>query len=62
MDLHTKKIVGYSFSRAMTTDLIVKALKNAYDSQKPSGSIVFHSDHGSQYTSDDFAKKYKPIK
>src|SRR5690625_2268240 len=30
MDLHTKKIVGYSFSRTMTTELITKALENAY--------------------------------
>ena len=26
MDLHTKKIIGYSFSRTMTTELITKAL------------------------------------
>jgi len=25
MDLHTKKIVGYSFSRTMTTELITNA-------------------------------------
>jgi transposase InsO family protein len=57
MDLHTKKIVGYSFSRTMTTDLFTMALENAYDSQNPSDGVVFHSDLGPQYTSDDFAKK-----
>lgn len=62
MDLHTKKIVGYSFSRSMTTDLIIRALENAYYSQNPSGGIVFHSDLGSQYTSDDFAKKIQAYK
>lgn len=62
MDLHTKKIVGYSFSRTMTTDLITKALENAYDSQNPSDGVVFHSDLGSQYTSDDFAKKIQTYK
>lgn len=29
IDLHTREIVGYSFSRTMTTDLITQALKNA---------------------------------
>lgn len=62
MDLHTKKIVGFSFSRTMTTDLITKALENAYDSQNPSDGVVFHSDLGSQYTSDDFAKKIQTYK
>ena len=56
MDLHTKKIVGYSFARSMTTDLITKALDNAYYSQKPAKGLIFHSDLGTQYTSDEFAK------
>src|SRR5690625_3788551 len=30
MDLHSKKIVGYSFSRTMSTELIINALDNAY--------------------------------
>ncbi|GEN29818.1 transposase InsO family protein [Cerasibacillus quisquiliarum] len=61
MDLHTKKIVGYSFSRKMTTELIIKALENAYHTQKPDEGLIFHSDLGTQYTSGEFAniiKKY----
>ena len=56
MDLHTKKIVGYSFSRTMTTELITQALENAYYTQKPGEGLIFHSDLGTQYTSDEFAK------
>lgn len=59
MDLHTKKIVGYSFSRNMTTELVIKALENAYYSQKPGKGLIFHSDLGTQYTSDDFTKMIK---
>src|SRR5690625_2612574 len=55
MDLHTKKVVGYSFARTMTTELIIKALENAYHTQKPSEGLIFHSDLGTQYTSDEFA-------
>lgn len=54
MDLHTKKIVGHSFSRTMTTDLIIQALENAYHIQRPREGLIFHSDLGTQYTSDEF--------
>lgn len=54
MDLHTKKIIGYSFDRRMTTDLITKALENAYHTHKPAEGLIFHSDLGAQYTSDEF--------
>lgn len=45
---------GYSFSKAMDTNLIIAALKNAYEIQKPSGSVIFHSDLGTQYTSEAY--------
>ena len=51
MDLHSKKIIGYHFSKQMTTDIIVQALKNAYVSQRPKGKVILHTDLGSQYTS-----------
>ncbi len=54
MDLFSKKIVGYSFSRNMTTELALQAVKNAITSQRPAGPITLHSDLGSQYTSSDF--------
>jgi putative transposase len=59
MDLHTRKIVGYSFSKTMDTSLIITALKNAYETQKPSGSVIFHSDLGTQYTSEAYAEQLK---
>ncbi|MCT2536221.1 IS3 family transposase [Aquibacillus koreensis] len=57
MDLHTKKIIGYAFSRSMTTELVLKALDNAYITQQPNDGVVFHSDLGSQYTSEDFRQR-----
>lgn len=54
MDLHTKKIVGYSFGHTMTTELITKALENAYHMQQSAEGLIFHSDLGAQYTSDEF--------
>ncbi|WP_278474620.1 IS3 family transposase [Turicibacter sanguinis] len=54
MDLHSKKIIGYHFSKQMTTDIIVQALKNAYVSQSPKDKVILHTDLGTQYTSQDF--------
>lgn len=54
MDLHTRKIIGYSFGKRMTTDLVIKALENACISQKPNKGLIFHSDLGAQYTSLEF--------
>ncbi len=42
--LHTKKIVGYSFDKNITTDLIIRALDNAVILKKPNARIIFHSD------------------
>ncbi len=54
LDLHSKKVVGYSFSRTMTTDVVMKALENAYETQAPEEGLILHTDLGSQYTSEEF--------
>ena len=56
MDIFSKKIIGYSFSRNMTTELDLQAVRNAIKSQCPSGPITLHSDLGSQYTISEFQK------
>ena len=47
----------------MTNDLVVKALKNAYYSQSPDKDkqLIFHSDLGSQYTSNDLKDLCKEV-
>jgi putative transposase len=62
MDLHSKKIVGYSFDRSMTTELVKTALENAYQTQNPSEGLILHSDLGSQYTSEEFQNDCKTKK
>lgn len=54
LDLHTKKIVGYSFSRSMETQIVIKALENAIINQSPQRGLVLHTDLGTQYTSEQF--------
>ena len=45
-DLCLKKIVGYSFSSRIDTNLTVTALKMTVNRQKPQDNLIFHSDRG----------------
>ncbi|MCK5190084.1 MAG: IS3 family transposase, partial [Methylococcales bacterium] len=56
MDLFSRRIVGWSISKRMTTDLICKAMIMAYNLRQPPKGLVFHSDRGSQYTSKRYRK------
>lgn len=59
MDLYTRKIIGYSFSKTMDSSVAIAALDNAYRLQQPIGSVIFHSDLGVQYTSTEFINRLK---
>lgn len=56
MDLHSKKIIGHSFSKKINTELAVAAVRNAYKTQRPKDKLVLHTDMGCQYTSEGFRK------
>lgn len=51
LDLFTRKIVGWKLSDRMTTDLVLAALDQAYEAQKPPKGLLHHSDRGTQYAS-----------
>lgn len=38
----------------MRTDLVTDALTMAITTRSPAGKVIFHSDRGTQYTSEDF--------
>lgn len=61
IDLFDRKVIGWSFSRDMTTENTVSpAFKMAWNRRGKSGvsdlGLIFHSDRGSQYTSKEFIK------
>tara|TARA_B100001063_G_scaffold976_1_gene710 strand:- start:2716 stop:3060 length:345 start_codon:yes stop_codon:yes gene_type:complete len=56
MDLYSRRIVGWHIDKRMTTDLINKALIEAYNLRQPPNGFVFHSDRDSQYTSLELSK------
>jgi len=59
LDLHTKKVIGYKFSRKMTTEIVLEALENAVQAQQPGPGLIVHTDLGTQYTSDAFQERLK---
>lgn len=54
LDLASRRVVGFAVAEHMRTPLILEALKMATTSRRPGPGLVFHSDRGSQYTSDAF--------
>lgn len=63
MDLYTMRIIGHHFSKSMDTSLVIKAIDQAYMTQRPSKKVILHTDLGTQYTSNKIQKylKDKPI-
>jgi transposase InsO family protein len=54
LDLFSRRVIGWSMSSTIDTELVVGAMKAAIDSRRPSAGTIFHSDRGSQYASNDF--------
>lgn len=59
LDLFTREIVGWRLYGHMETQLVMDALKDAYESKKPSEGLLHHSDRGTQYASKDYRNKLK---
>jgi transposase InsO family protein len=58
IDLFSRKVVGWSMRPDMQRDLVLDALDMAWLGRNPGKQtgLIFHSDRGSQYASEDFAK------
>jgi putative transposase len=59
LDLFSRQVVGWSLSNRMTRELVMNALRMAIWRRRPAPGLVFHSDRGSQYCSNDFQNMLK---
>lgn len=50
IDLWSRRIIGWSLSRSLNREVVVDALRQALQSRPVTGSTIFHSDRGSQYS------------
>lgn len=62
MDLFDLKVVGWSYGLNMADDLVIEALKKALINRGLNEDGIFHSDRGSQYTSNDYENLLNTLK
>lgn len=54
IDLYSRKVVGWAMADSLESPLVVDALSMAIKQRRPPAGVIFHSDRGSQYTSELF--------
>lgn len=59
IDLHSRRIVGWSMADHMQTDLVADALTMALTRRRPAAGLLHHSDRGVQYASDAYQELLK---
>ena len=59
IDVFARRIVGWRVSSAMTTDFVLDALEQALYARQPGndGTLIHHSDRGSQYLSIRYSER-----
>jgi transposase InsO family protein len=57
IDLHSRKVVGWTYADRMTKALVCEALDVAVRLRQPERGLVFHSDRGSQYASKAYRRR-----
>jgi putative transposase len=62
VDLFSRKVVGWSISTSLETELVTNALRHAIERRRPDGKrLLHHSDRGCQYTSDAYQKTLRTL-
>ena len=56
LDLYSRRVVGWSMSEEMTSQMVTDALMMAVWRRGKSDALVHHSDRGSQYTGERFQR------
>lgn len=59
LDLFTRKVIGWGFSRSHDTELVDGALKMSLSLEEKKPGCLFHSDQGSEYRSDSYRQTVK---
>ena len=56
LDLHSRRIVGWSMKDTLRVELTMDALLMALKARSPTAGLIHHSDRGSQYAAKDYQK------
>ncbi|WTZ44192.1 IS3 family transposase [Streptomyces sp. NBC_01390] len=55
IDIASRRVIGWATADHLRTDLVADALTAACRQRRPARPVIFHSDRGCQYTSQQFA-------
>ena len=61
IDIASRRVVGWALADSLHTDLVELALRNAVATRCPPPKVIFHSDRGSQYVSEQLALAAKAL-
>jgi transposase InsO family protein len=56
IDLASRRVVGWATADHLRTDLPEQALRAALAGRRPAAGVIFHSDRGCQYTSEQYRR------
>jgi putative transposase len=59
LDCFSRKVVGWSMRAEMPAELVVDALEMSLARRQPTGQLIHHSDHGSQYVALIFGQRLR---
>lgn len=59
LDIYSRKIVGWAIDSSLSTEIVKRALIMALVHRNPQRGVIFHSDRGSQYSSNSFRNLLK---
>ena len=59
LDLHSRRVIGWSVSNRMKRDLAIRALNMTIAFGQPPKGCTHHTDRGSQYCSHDYQKIFR---
>ncbi len=59
LDTYSRKVVGWSMTNNLKTDLVLDAVNMAIYNRRPAPGLIHHSDRGSQYTSVEFGSRLR---
>jgi putative transposase len=61
LDVFSRKIVGWSMSERIDTELVQSALQMATTQRSPEAGLLHHSDRGVQYTSESYQQTLEDL-
>ena len=56
IDIFNREVVGWSLDKTLNSRGVLKAISNAYKNKGNPKGVIFHSDRGVQYSSEEYRK------